>query len=233
MTRGIYKLSFNGTNKVYVGQSIDIEKRFTTHLNELKNGTHSHKLQKAYFEYSMPTLNILENVPVLDLDLFEEKYIQQYNSCIDGYNTTGKAAGGVSLGENNGLSKYSNEQIIEAVELMVQFPDISLKIVSDILNISWDTLKQIARGTQYKWVEKVIPDTYKNLMLLKGTRASTGNSAKGKGIVYPLIVSPTGELFNIENCKVFSEQHGLQQSNLIQVLNGNRKTHKGWKLAPK
>ena len=131
------------------------------------------------------------------------------------------------------LKKYSNEQIIEAVELMVQFPDISLKIVSDILNISWDTLKQIARGTQYKWVEKVIPDTYKNLMLLKGTRASTGNSAKGKGIVYPLIVSPTGELFNIENCKVFSEQHGLQQSNLIQVLNGNRKTHKGWKLAPK
>lgn len=233
MTIGIYKLCFNGTDKVYIGQSIHIEKRYATHLNELKNGTHSYKLQKAYAEYGIPILNILEVIPEQSLDESEELYINKYNSCANGYNTANRSAGGISIGENNGLSKYSNKQIIEAVELIVEFPDISLKIVADTLDISWDTIKQIARGTQYKWLADIIPETYNKLMALKGTRASVSNSAKGKGKVYPLIMSPIGELFNVENCKVFAEQHELQQSNLIQVLNGNRKTHKGWKLAPK
>lgn len=233
MTRGIYKLHFTGTDKVYIGQSINIEKRYVTHLNELKNNRHSYKLQKAYAEYGIPSIDILEIVLIDNLDAIEEKYINKYDSCTNGYNTTTKAAGGTSIGEDNGLSKYSNKQIIEAVELMVEFPEISLKVISETLDISWDTVKQIARGAQYKWLSNIIPETYTKLMSLKGTRASTSNSAKGKSKAYPLILSPTGEVFNVENCKVFAEQHGLQQSNLVQVLNSNRATHKGWKLAPK
>jgi len=36
MTIGIYKLVFEGTDKVYIGQSICIEKRFNNHLCELR-----------------------------------------------------------------------------------------------------------------------------------------------------------------------------------------------------
>lgn len=233
MTQGIYKLIFKGTNKVYIGQSINIESRYTTHLNELKNKSHSHKLQEAYSQYGVPELYILEESALDNLDTLEEYYIEQYSSVLHGFNSSAKASGGVSLGENNGRSKYSNEQIIEAVELMVEFPDISLKVLSDNIGISWDTLKQISRGTQYKWLKDIIPKTYDKLMSMKGTRYSNSNSAKGKNKVYPAILSPLGTIYKVENCKVFCDIHNLQQSNLVQVLNGNRLSHKGWKLAPK
>jgi group I intron endonuclease len=233
MTQGIYKLVFNGTDKVYIGQSVNIETRYTTHLNELRNKSHSRKLQQAYAEYGIPELCILEENVFDNLDDLEEYYIKQYSSVSHGFNSSSKASGGVSLGENNGRSKYSNEQIIEAVQLMVEFPDISLKVLSDNIGISWDTLKQIARGSQYKWLEDTIPETYDKLISLKGTRFSTSNSAKGKNKEYPTVLSPLGTLHKIENCKIFCDIHNLQQSNLVQVLNGNRLSHKGWKLAPK
>lgn len=233
MTRGIYKLVFKNTDKVYIGQSINIETRYTTHLNELKNKTHSHKLQQAYLLYGVPELFILEENILGDLNSLEEQYIHKYNSVLNGFNTSNKASGGVSLGEDNGLSKYSNNQIIEAVELMTEFPDISLKVLSDNIGISWETLKQISRGTQYKWLKDVIPETYNKILLLKGTRKSTGNCIKGMGKEYPLLLSPLNTLHKVDNCKAFSELHGLQQSNLLQVLKGNRNSHKGWKLAPK
>ena len=155
----------------------------------------------------------------------------KYSSVLQGFNSTNKAAGGVSLGENSGCSKYSNNQIIEAVELMVAFPDISLRVLSDTLEISWDTIKQISRGVQYKWLKDVIPETYEQLLSLKGTRASTSNSAKGKGKTYPAIQSPSGEIYCIANVKAFSEVHGLYPSNLLLVLKGTRKSAQGWKLA--
>lgn len=233
MTQGIYKLVFKNTDKVYVGQSINIENRYSTHLNELKNKTHSHKLQEAYTLYGMPSLIILQKSSEDNLDSLEEHYIQEYNAVLHGFNTSEKASGGVSLGENNGVSKYSNKQIIEAVELMVAFSDISLKVLSDNIGISWETLKQISRGNQYKWLKDVIPETYNQMLLLKGTRKSSGNSIKGMGKEYPLLLSPLNTLHKVDNCKAFSELHGLQQSNLVQVLKGNRASHKGWKLAPK
>lgn len=233
MTQGIYKLVFKNTDKVYIGQSINIETRYTTHLNELRNKTHSYKLQQAYLLYGVPELVIVEETLVGNLNTLEEHYIQKYDSVLNGFNTSDKACGGVSLGENNGSSKYSNEQIIEAVELMVEFSDISLKVLSDNIGVSWETLKQISRGNQYKWLKEVIPETYNKMLLLKGTRKSSSNSIKGKGIEYPLLISPLNTLHKVENCKTFSELHGLQQSNLLQVLRGNRTSHKGWKLAPK
>jgi len=145
MAQGIYKLIFKNTNKVYIGQSIHIDKRFATHLNELKNGTHSIKLQEAYNLYGIPDLVILEEVLEENLDTAEERYIQLFNSVSNGFNSTHSASGGVSLGENNGRSKYSNTQIIEAVELMVEFPDISLKVLANTLNISWDTIREEQR----------------------------------------------------------------------------------------
>ena len=231
MTQGIYKLVFKNTDKVYIGQSIHIDKRFTTHLNELKNGTHSIKLQEAYNLYGLPELIVLEEVLYQNLDTAEERYIQLFNSVSNGFNSAHNASGGVSLGEANGRSKYSNIQIIEAVELMVEFPDISLKVLANTLNISWDTIKQISRGTQYKWLKDTIPETYSKLLNLKNTRKSTGNSIKGIGKSYPKIQSPEGIVYEIDNGVLFSKEHNLQQSNLYQVLNGNRKSHKGWKLA--
>ena len=49
MTIGIYLLRFNGTHKVYVGQSINIEKRYTDHLYVLKRGLGTYKMHANHF----------------------------------------------------------------------------------------------------------------------------------------------------------------------------------------
>ena len=72
MTKGIYKLEFSNTDKIYIGQSIHIETRFTTHLYELRSGSHSVKLQEAYNRYGEPTLSIIETINKdEDLDALE------------------------------------------------------------------------------------------------------------------------------------------------------------------
>ncbi len=96
MTQGIYKLVNNKNNKVYVGQSIDIEQRFKDHMNDLKNNNHhAYKLQKFYnqnkhlksFEINYEILETVDNKKYLDGR--EYHYIQLYDSHKNGYNSIG------------------------------------------------------------------------------------------------------------------------------------------------
>lgn len=43
------------------------------------------------------------------------------------------------------------------------------------------------------------------------------------------LVSPTGEVFIVDNLSEFCRKHNLQQPNLHKVLAGIRKSHKNWK----
>ena len=42
------------------------------------------------------------------------------------------------------------------------------------------------------------------------------------------LVSPRGEIIEINNLREFSIKNGLSQPNLFNVIKGNRKSHKGW-----
>lgn len=91
IVQGIYKIENTNTHKVYIGQSVDIYRRWEDHKNMLKNNKHhSSKLQNAYnrtkdksvFEYSI--LEVVENKE--DLDSREKYYINKYDSLYNGYN---------------------------------------------------------------------------------------------------------------------------------------------------
>jgi len=45
-----------------------------------------------------------------------------------------------------------------------------------------------------------------------------------------VIKSPNGEIISTKNITKFCEQHGLDVSNIIRVINGKQKHHKGWCL---
>ena len=74
MTCGIYKLDFNGIC-VYIGQSIDIETRYSTHLRLLRSGNHTKQLLDAYNKYGLPRLKILKECHKHYLDTLESVYI--------------------------------------------------------------------------------------------------------------------------------------------------------------
>ena len=91
---GIYKITNKLNNKVYIGQSTDIKRRWTVHKNRafVKNKEYDKYLYRAFRKYGIDNFSfeIIEECSKEELDEKEKQYILQYHSCIDayGYNET-------------------------------------------------------------------------------------------------------------------------------------------------
>lgn len=91
MSVGIYKIENLLNGKVYVGQSADIEKRWSTHKAELRNNYHHNAhLQNAWNQYGEANFafSIIEECGVDQLNQCEIYWISKYHSYEDGYNLT-------------------------------------------------------------------------------------------------------------------------------------------------
>lgn len=89
---GIYKIINNINNKVYIGQSINIEKRIKEHFwkaNNSNDRSFNSILHQAIRKYGSEnfTYEVIAECSVEEIDELEHKYIAQYN-CIspNGYN---------------------------------------------------------------------------------------------------------------------------------------------------
>lgn len=116
---GIYKITCTGNNKVYVGQSVAIKRRWREHQKALKNGSHYNKyLQRAYDKYGEQSFvyEILEQCPSSKLNEREAFYIYFFNSFKDGFNCD---LGGSNIsGEANpmyGMSGQNSPRYIDQV----------------------------------------------------------------------------------------------------------------------
>lgn len=230
MISGIYLLRFSN-NSVYIGQSKDIHRRFTTHCNKLSKGTHvNSKLSSTYTNYGLPSMEVLLECCNNDLDLYEKEAIEIFNSIDNGLNIA-PAAGAFPIlpGETNGFSKYSDADIILAAEYLSDNLDQPLKISSNILGIPYSTIKNIANGTSHKWLSNKLPEKYTKLLAYKGKR--TINSSTSKGLIYK-IVSPDNITYTVTNISEFARQYNLNAGALGEVLRGNVRQHKGWTSPP-
>lgn len=87
---GIYKITNINTNMCYIGQSVDIEKRFYQHCKcgcGIKNPKNN-KLYDSMLEDNLSsfTFEIVEECPKEELNEKETFYIKMYNSVNYGYN---------------------------------------------------------------------------------------------------------------------------------------------------
>lgn len=96
-TLGVYKITNKLNNKIYIGESHDIERRWLEHKEELNNNIHhSYKLQNDWNIYGESNFKfeVIEEIDKLDspykttmqLIYVEGKYIDQYDSIASGYN---------------------------------------------------------------------------------------------------------------------------------------------------
>lgn len=233
MTIGIYMLQFKNTDKVYIGQSVNIERRYSDHKSNMRSNTASPKLQKAYDMFGTPSLIILlDDLTKEELDINEEEAIEIFNSVSNGFNLC-KTSGysGELCGELHGSSIYSNNQIIEVFNLLFN-QELSFKDIAKITDVKRGTIESISTGRGHKWIEGLYPEKYRKLMSLKYSRVDNKRtSIKDKGIKYPSIISPEGEIFsNITNIAEFARKHYLDNGHLGAVLKGKENQHKGWKL---
>lgn len=107
---GIYIINNKINNKVYIGQSVDIDKRIKKHFNSLENGAHYNEhLQNAFNKYGRDNflVDVLEECPIEKLNEREKYYIQLYDSASrdKGYN--------IEFGGNNSaVSDETKEKLM-------------------------------------------------------------------------------------------------------------------------
>jgi group I intron endonuclease len=129
MTCGIYGIRNKINNKLYIGQSINIEKRYASHLRQLKNNKHVNKhLQSSYLKYGADNFELIILVECLEESLATEEqnqinlysHTQIYNKMLDVHNhkftkeiriKISELKKGTSVGEFNPFfgKKHTNE----------------------------------------------------------------------------------------------------------------------------
>lgn len=231
MTCGIYLLKFKGTDNVYIGQSLNIQYRYKKHLQKMRNGTNSYKLQQAYYIYGEPDLDILVECSSADLDLYEREAIAVYDAVNRGFNTATEPD--IHLkGDKNGAARYSNEQVAKVLDHLL---DINLQYssIAELTGVKENSVRHIANGESHMWLKEAFPEKYAKMLEVKGLRTRARASAFYKNKAYPALVSPDGVVYeNISNVTAFAKEHGLDPSSLTKILNQRPKykSHKGWKL---
>ena len=129
--KAIYKITNNINNKVYIGQSVDPNKRFQSHISRSKNPVEDRDgsaLHWAMHKYGIDnfTMEILGWYE--DYNEKEKEFIKKYNSISpNGYNILkGGEEPPHRYGENHPLNKYSQELVDKIIEDL-RFSNLSQK----------------------------------------------------------------------------------------------------------
>lgn len=109
---GIYKITNIKNNKIYVGQSNDIYRRFYEH--QIKGESSRIPVDKAIQKYGKDSFlyEVLEECSIEELNQKETFWIKKLNAIKDGYNCS-EGGDQQSIGENNGRSKLTEKDVIE------------------------------------------------------------------------------------------------------------------------
>lgn len=228
MTCGIYLLRFEGTDKVYVGQSLNIEKRFTQHKNHMVLGTATPKMQEAFNIYGPPNTEVLVECVEKDLDVIEVEAIEIFDAVANGFNSSkGGHGGGHGLyGEQMYNASYSNEKIIEVFNLLIDDTSLKLIEVSVHTGVPKSIVSLVSSGASHLWLKDLYPIKYAEMLSLVGTR----RGAKYRGGAYPSLVSPNGIEYCVDNISAFTLKHSLCKVHIGKVLKGTEVQYKGWHL---
>lgn len=87
----IYKITNKCNSKIYIGQTKNIKKRFTRHINDSINNILDTHLSRAIRKYGKENFSIeqIDTASTQDeLNKKENYYINKYNCLIEGYNET-------------------------------------------------------------------------------------------------------------------------------------------------
>lgn len=108
MSIGIYKITNTVNGKVYIGQSINIEKRWKRHIYELSKNRHGNlHLQSAWNKYGSSSFvfKVLKICSKEKLNYYETYYWEQYrNNCYNLHKT----------GEAHNVSEETKKKISES-----------------------------------------------------------------------------------------------------------------------
>lgn len=230
MTIGIYALVFNNYNEIYIGQSVDVQKRYNSHIHYLKQGKDENvKLHRAYSKYGIPSLEIVEECTIAELDSKELEYIILFDTVNTGLNKI-LPINGIGRGTTAPASIYSEDVIRSLVPLLLDKTK-TLKDIESISGINKNTIISIYNGDMHRWFSEEYHDVIPKIKELAEYRRINSRTAVFSGKVIPSIISPAGEIIsNITNIRKLARELGLDPGSLNKVINGKLHMFKGYKL---
>lgn len=138
---GIYYIENKINNKKYIGQSVDIKRRWRKHKNEafnINSHTYNYPIYRAIRKYGIDNFNfkIIEECTKEKLNELEIYWIKYYNSFFEGYNQT---LGGDFSSHNK------KESVVQAFNLIVN-TNLKFKEISMKCNLSYEMVQGINTG---------------------------------------------------------------------------------------
>lgn len=138
---GIYKITNLLNGHCYIGQSIDIQRRWIHHKN-YPLASSDYPLYRAFQKYGINNFSfeVLEECAIEDLDSKEIAYIRYFNSYKDGYNQT---EGG--SGTTGAAIKLSLNDLTEIYDLLLH-STMSQRDIAEYYGVGEDTISEINHG---------------------------------------------------------------------------------------
>jgi len=138
---GIYKITNNINGKIYVGQSICIEKRWRNHKNYFGSGNEDYPLYRAFSKYGIDNFSfeVIEECSRSELNKREIYWINYYNSVNNGYNQ--------SYGTIN-AQKLTPEYVLKIIDDLKNTNDNTEKI-GEKYQVSGRTVRAINTGESW------------------------------------------------------------------------------------
>lgn len=230
MTTGIYRLSFTGTTKVYIGMSRNIESRYAKHLSYLRTDTASEKMMSAYRLYGIPKLDILCECSEIELEKYENEAIDIFDSVNNGFNTVKYSNGRMTTkhGEDQHNALYSNEIYHKILIALARSNDTVLDI-SEALEVSTNVVSQIKQCINHKWLNDRYPDLYNIIRSKLDSYKTNGRSLEYVGREV-FIISPIGKKIKVSCIISFCRENNLDPGAISKLINGKIQFSKGWHL---
>ena len=190
---GIYKIENLVNHKVYIGQSIDIEKRYKEHLRSGQPDKYSLKSERdkkcpihlAMQKYGVENfeLTILQECKKEEMDDLEIYYIKKYRSLDKkfGYNISPGGQNHVGdVGEKHSQAKLTQKEV-------------------------WDIKKKLKNGMTTKEISKDYPFISKSTISM----INNGHIWKEDGELYPIFIQKSG---------TFGQNNGNSKVNEQEVM---------------
>lgn len=220
---GIYCIYFEALdNMYYIGCSHNLDIRIREHISKLSNNKHiNSRLQNAYNKYGKPIIEILENTSIEDMYDREIFWISKFDSYHNGFNSTNGGEGG--FGEGANPSKYKQEDY-DCIYMFIAHTNYSYSDIAKHTGVSEYVVGKIASGKIHTYLQDKFPEEFKII----SNKRSIGMKAARK--VYPKVISPIGEIFDVLNASSFAKEHNLCKGNFLSLMANLRKTCNGWKI---
>lgn len=221
---GIYKIQNKVNGRFYIGSASvtgrktfnGFRTRWTGHIYYLNKGNHKNKiLQQAWNKYGGDKFEF-SIIEVCEPDLCLEKeqyYLDFYWNSELLYNTNPFVDSPRNPNRDTEYIKQYNSRT-KAKTYTLQDPEGNIVTITNMKKFCEE--KGLAKSRMYD-VAKGKQDTHAGW-----SRIGYVPPEKHK------LLSPNGKLYEFDNIKNFAKEHNLIDCNLVEVLNKNRKHHKGW-----